>query len=60
MQNLSKEINVNNLIYHFKGESGPNSFIGFKSPLRFYKSIKDGYTTLQKAEEDKKIYIRCK
>ena len=60
MQNLSKEINVNNLIYHFKGESGPNSFIDFKSPLRFYKSIKDGYTTLQKAEEDKKIYIRCK
>ena len=42
IQNLSKQINSNNLIYYFKNESGPKFFIGFKGPLRFYKSIKDG------------------
>ena len=42
IQNLSKQINFNNLIYYFKNESGPKIFIGFKGPLHFYKSIKDG------------------
>ena len=46
IQNLSKLINFNNLIYCFKCESSPKSFIGFKGPLTFYKSIRDCYTTL--------------
>ena len=29
-------------------------FIGFKGLLGFYKKIKDGYTTLEKAEENEK------
>ena len=40
IQNLSKQINFNNLIYYVKGESGPKSFISFKSfkgPLCFIK-----------------------
>ena len=28
-------------------------FIGFKNLLRFYKSIRVGYTPLEKAEKDK-------
>ena len=31
-----------------------NFFIGFKGPLGFYKNIKNGYTTLEKAEENQK------
>ena len=56
IQNLSKQINFNNLIYNFKGKNGPKSFIGFKGPLGFYKNIKDGYTTLEKAEESQKNF----
>ena len=29
-------------------------FIGFKDPLGFYKTMKDGYTTLEKAKESEK------
>ena len=54
MQNVSKKIDFNNLIYYFKGESGSKKFIGFKSPLGFIINTKDGYTTLEKAEENKK------
>ena len=49
IQNLSKQINFNNLIYHFKGESDPKNFIGFKGPLAFYKKA------LKKAEKKEKI-----
>ena len=52
IQNLSKHIDFNNLIHYFKGEGGPKKFIGFKGPLSFYKNIKDGYTMLEKAEEN--------
>ena len=30
----------------------PKTFIGFKSLLGFYEKIKDGYTTLEKAQEN--------
>ena len=40
-------------IYYFKGKSDPKKIISFKGPLR-YKNIKDGYTTLEKAKENKK------
>ena len=48
------QINFNNFVYYFKGESDPKSFINFKGPLGFYKNIKDGYITLKKAEENNK------
>ena len=54
IQNLSKQIDFNNLTYYFKGESAPKNVIGFKGPLGFYKYIKDGFITLEKAEENKK------
>ena len=31
IQNLSKQTNFNNLIYYFKGQSGPKDFIGFNT-----------------------------
>ena len=52
IQNLSKKIDFNNLVYYFKYKSGPKIFIGLKWPLGFYKNIKDSYTTLEKAEEN--------
>ena len=53
IQNLSKDINFNNLTYYFKGNSSPKIIIGFKGQLGFYKNIKEGYTILEKAEENK-------
>ena len=51
IQDASKEIDFNNLTYQYKGNAALKSFIVFKSPLNFYKSIKEGYITLEKAEE---------
>ena len=45
---LSKKIDFNNLTYHYKGNTAPKTFIGFKGPLGFYKNIKEGYITLEK------------
>ena len=53
IQNLSKQIDFNNLIYCFKGESSRKIYC-FKGPLNFYENIKDGYLTLEKAEENLK------
>ena len=50
MQNLSRQINLNNLFCYFKSENGSKNVISFKGPLNFYKTIKDGYTALEKAE----------
>ena len=54
MKNLSKQIAFNNLFYDFQGECGAKSFISFKGALRFYKSIRDGYTSLKKQKKIKK------
>ena len=56
IQDLSKQIGFNNLAYHYKGKNVRNNFIGFKSPLRFYRSIKEGYITLEKSEEQQKEF----
>ena len=48
-QKESKQIDLNNLIYYFKGESDPKHFISFKVPLAFYKNIKDRYIILEKS-----------
>ena len=54
IQNLSKQISFNNLLYYFNSNSYPKRFIGFKGPLAFYKMIRDGYTTLEVAEGNQK------
>ena len=38
IQNLSKQIDFNDLIYYFQGKSGPKNFINFKGPLVFMKT----------------------
>ena len=45
IQDLSKQINLNNLTYLYQGNTAPKTFIGFKDPLDFYKNIKKGYIT---------------
>ena len=55
-QNLSKQIDFNNLTYYFKGESAPKNFIDFKGPLDFYKNIKAGYIKLEKVEGKQKKF----
>ena len=54
LKKISKQININDLIYYFKGESGSKSFINFKGPSSSGKSIRNGYTTLEITEEDEK------
>ena len=51
---LSKQIDLNNLIYHYKSKTVPKSFLSFKGPLKHYKNIKEGNVTLEKAEEKQK------
>ena len=60
IQNVSKQTNFNNLIYYFKGQSGPKDFISFNTLttneqfFQLFIKIKDDYTTLEKAEEKQK------
>ena len=56
IQDLSKEIDLNNLTYHYKGKNDPKKFIGFKGPLSFYRSIKEGHITLVKQKNNKKEF----
>ena len=41
IQYLSKQIDFNDLTYHYKGKNDPENFIGFKGPLSFYRSINE-------------------
>ena len=53
INNISKEIDFNNLTYYFKGQAiPPINFIGFRGPLNIYKEIKNGNITLEKIEEN--------
>ena len=56
IQDLSKQIDFNNLFYYYKGRNGPKNFVGFKGPLSFYRSIKEGNITLAKAKEQQKEF----
>ena len=47
-------MDFNNFVYYFKSKGVSKNFISFKGPLMFYKNIKDGYTKLEKAEENQK------
>ena len=53
--NLSKQIDFNNLIYHFKRKSSLTSFIGFKGPLGFYENTNHSYAALEKKRKSKEI-----
>ena len=46
MQDLSSQIDFNKLIYHYKSKTTPEIFLSYKSPLKFYKNIKEGNITL--------------
>ena len=52
IQDLSKQID--NSAYHYRDKNDPKNFIGFKGPLSFFRSIKEGNITLEKAEEQQK------
>ena len=54
IQDLSKQIDFNNLIYRYKGNTAPKKFIGFKDLLRFYQNITEGYIALEKVKEKQK------
>ena len=56
IQDLSKQIDFDNLTYHYNGKTSPKNFIAFKGPLGFYKNIKDDYMTLEKAEEKQEAF----
>ena len=48
---MRKEINFNNLIYHFKGPSPSINFAKFDGPMHTYNQLKNGDKTSQ-VEED--------
>ena len=54
IQDLSKQIDFNNLTYRYKGNTARKTFIGHKGPLGFYRNIKEAHITLEKAEEYQK------
>ena len=47
---------INNLSYSFNGKSGTKFLFNFKDPLAFYKKIRNGYMTQNKAEEKQKQF----
>ena len=50
---MSREINFNNLIYHFNGLSPSISFTKFEGPMHTYDQLKNGNKTTSQVEEDK-------
>ena len=52
MQNLSRQINFNNLIYYRSKTSSPMNFIGFRGPLNLHNTIHDDNTTIKEAEKN--------
>ena len=45
-----------NLTYHYEGKISSKNFIPFQGPLNFYNTIREGYVTLEKAEEEQKEF----
>ena len=56
IHNLSKQLDFNNLTYHYKGKIPSKRFITFKRPLNFYNTVREGYITLEKSEEEQKEF----
>ena len=58
---MNREINFNNLIYHFKCPSSSISFTKFEGSIYTYNQLKNRDKTLSQVQEDqKKIHIRIK
>ena len=53
---ISREVNFNNLIYHFKGQSSLISFIEFGGLMYTYNQLKNDDKTLRQVEEDQKEF----
>ena len=53
---MSKEINFDNLIYHFIGSSHSIRFTEFGVPMYTYNQLKNGDKTLSPAEEDQRKF----
>ena len=52
--NISKEINSNNLTYHFKGSNtAPINFMEFRGPMRIYNEIKNSNILTKKLKQTK-------
>ena len=57
IHNIGKQIDFNNLTYYFKNKKiSPINFIGFRGPLHIYNNIKNGNTSLEKIDKDKKQF----
>ena len=57
MYNISKEIDFNNLTYHFKASNiAPINFIDFTGPMHIYNEIKNGNISNEKIEKDQKQF----
>ena len=57
INDLSRKIDLNNLIYYFKNKSiSLINFIGRKGPLHLYRYIFDGNIKLAKSEKDLKLF----
>ena len=52
IENVSKQIDFNNLTYYFNGEGDWKGLINVKRPLAVYKNVNNGYITLEKAEKN--------
>ena len=55
--NIGKEIDFNNLTYHFKtSHTAPINFIHFRGPMHIYNETKNGNISIEKIEEDQKQF----
>ena len=55
-QEISKEIDYNNLIYFKTKGSGQIDFIKFKGPFGLFREIRDGDISLTNAEKDQENF----
>ena len=56
IQNLSKQIDFNDLTYCYEGNTAPKTFIGFKGSLDFYENKKGRlYNTRKSRRRTKRI-----
>ena len=58
IQKSSEPIDFNNLVYYYKGNSAPVKFYNFKGPLSIFKSIYNGYRTLEDIEKEQAEFRR--
>ena len=55
--NISKEIDFNNLSYHFNSSNtAPINFIDFRGPIHIYNEIKNINISIEKIKEDPKQF----